>query len=91
MVDAVEVARLFDGGDVGGLLDHADQFLIAGGTAAIDAGIDVGDVVADGAQAQLGLHVADGGGERLGVVRARRAEYETRGAARSCCRFRAAS
>ena len=70
VVDAVEMARLFDGGDVGGLLDHADELLIAGGTAAVHAGIDVGNVVADGAQTQLGLDVANGGGQSFGVVRA---------------------
>jgi hypothetical protein len=42
--------------------------LIAGRTAAVDAGIDVGDVVADRAQTQLGLDVANGGGQSLGVI-----------------------
>ncbi|HKE26648.1 MAG TPA: hypothetical protein VKB88_30045 [Bryobacteraceae bacterium] len=59
---------LLDGGDVGGLLDHADQALIAGRAAAIAAGIDIGDVVADGAQAQAGLDVTHGGRQGFGVV-----------------------
>ena len=71
MVDAVKMPRLFDCGDVGRFFDHADQFLISGGTAAIYAGIDVGDVVADRAQTQLGLDVSDGGGEGFGIVFAR--------------------
>src|SRR5208282_4046173 len=57
VVDAVKMPRLLDGGNVGRLFDHADQLLIAGRTAAVDTGIDVGDVVADRAQTQLGLDV----------------------------------
>ena len=49
VVDAVVAARLFDGGDVGGLFDDADDVLVADGAGAVAAGIDVGDVVADGA------------------------------------------
>src|ERR1039458_4795174 len=44
MVDALVAAGPLDGGDVAGLLHHADQALVAGGTGAIGAGIDVGDV-----------------------------------------------
>jgi hypothetical protein len=68
MVDAVEVLGLVDGGDVGGLFDDADQTLVARGAGAVDAGVDVGDVVADRAQTQAGLDVAHGGGEGLGIV-----------------------
>ena len=64
---AVEVLGLFDGGDVRGLFDYADQALVTGGASAIDAGVDVGDVVADGAQAQVGFDVAHGGREGFGV------------------------
>jgi len=67
VVDAVEVVRLLNGGDVGGLLDHADQALVAGCAGAIDAGVDVGDVIAHRAQAQVGLDVAHGGGEGFGI------------------------
>ena len=62
VVDAL-VARALDGVDVGGLLDHADEAQIAGGARAIGAGIDVRDVVADGAEAEAGLEVAHGFGE----------------------------
>ena len=68
VIDAVVVARLLDGGDVGRLFDHADEPLIAGRAGTIDAGINVGDVVADRAQAQAGLDVVDGSGEGVGVV-----------------------
>ena len=68
VIDAVVVACLLDGRDVGRLLHHANQPLVAGGAAAVDAGIDVGDVVALRAQVQLGLDVADGAGQRLRVV-----------------------
>ena len=66
--DAIPGARLLDGADVGGLLDDAHQALVAGGAGAIEAGIDVGDVVADGAEAQALLDLADRGGERFGVL-----------------------
>ena len=65
--DSVEVLGLFDGGDVGGLLDHADQALVASGAGAVDARIDICDVVADRAEAEVGLDVTHGGGEGFGV------------------------
>ena len=68
VVDAIEMPGLFDRGDVGWLFHHADQFLISGRIAAIDAGIDVRNVVADRAQAQLSFYVSDGGGEGFGIV-----------------------
>jgi hypothetical protein len=46
MEDAVEVLGFLDGGDVGGFLDHADQALVARRAGAVDARIDVGNVVA---------------------------------------------
>jgi hypothetical protein len=45
VVDAVEVLGLFDRSDVGRLFDHAHQALIACGAAAIDARVNVRDVV----------------------------------------------
>src|ERR1700732_568481 len=63
--------RLSDCRNVGRFLDHADELLIPGRTAAVYAGIDVSDVVADRAQTQLGLDIPDGGGEGFGVVFAR--------------------
>jgi hypothetical protein len=67
MISAVEVARLLDGRDVSGFLDYAHKALIPRGAAAIDAGINVSNVIADGAQPQVGLHVAHRCGESLGV------------------------
>ena len=55
VVDAVVAAGALDGGDVGGLLDDADEALVARGACAVGAGIDVSDVVADGAEAQARL------------------------------------
>ena len=60
-------ACLFDGGDVGGLFEDTDEVMVAGGTGAVDAWVDVGDVVADGAEAEVLLDLADGDGERLRV------------------------
>ena len=68
VVDAVVAARLLDGGDVGGLFEDADGVLVAGGAGAVDAGIDVGDVVADGAEAELFAQDEDGVGKGAGVV-----------------------
>src|SRR5271169_6077720 len=68
--------RLLDGGNVGGFLDHADELLITSSTAAVAAGIDIGDVIADRAQAQLGLDVSNRGGESFGVIFARAQNME---------------
>src|ERR1022692_4794283 len=68
MIDAVIMARFFRGGDVGWLLDNADELLVASRTAAIDTRIDVGNVVADGAQTQFLFEVTNGGGEGFGVI-----------------------
>jgi hypothetical protein len=48
MEDSVKVLSLFDGGDVGGFLDNANEMLIARGTGAVDARVDVCDVVTNG-------------------------------------------
>ena len=71
VVDAIEMPRLFDCSDVGWFLEHADQLLVAGWTGAIDTGIDVGDVVADRTQAQIGFDIANCGRKRFSVVFAR--------------------
>jgi hypothetical protein len=65
--DAVEVFGLFDGGDVGGFLNHADHALVAGCAGAVEARVDVGDVVADGAETEVGFDVTHGGREGLGI------------------------
>ena len=68
VVDAPVGLRSLDRGDAGRLFDDANQALVAGCAGAVDAGIDVGDVVADGAETQIGFNVADGGRKSLGVV-----------------------
>ncbi len=67
VVDAVVAAGLFDGGDVGGLFEDAERALVADGAGAVGAGVDVGDVVAEGAEAELGAEFEDGFGEGAGV------------------------
>ena len=76
VVDTRIVAGALDAGDAGGLLDDADEALVADGAGAVSAGIDVGDVVADGAEAQAGLKLADGVGEGGGVFIAGAQEVE---------------
>ena len=86
VVDALIAALLspssLDGGDACGFLDYADKALITGRAGAVGAGIDVGDIVADGAEAQTGLEAAHGIGQRLGISvgRAQNVESETLGA-----------
>ena len=67
VIDAGVGAGLLDGVDIGGLFDDADQMRVARGAGAVGAGVDVGDVVADGAEVQMLLEGADGVGERGGV------------------------
>ena len=65
--DSIEMFRLVDRGDVSGLFYNTDQALVSRRTGAIYARIDVGDVVADRAEAETGFDVSDRGGERFGV------------------------
>jgi len=67
MEDSVKVLSLFDGGDVGGFLDNANEMLIARGTGAVDARVDVSDVVTNGAEAEVGLDIAYSGSESFGI------------------------
>lgn len=85
VVDAVVGAGLLDGGYVGRLLYDADEALVADGAGAVGARVDVGDVIADGAEAEVGLQLADGVGQGLGVLRrgAEDVEGEALGAAGS--------
>lgn len=76
VIDAVEVACFFDGGDIGGLFDDANEFLIPSRAAAVDARLYVGDVIANGTEAQLRLDVTDGYGERFGIFAARAQDME---------------
>lgn len=59
VVRASEAPRLFDRRDISRLFHNAHQPLIAYCICAIGARIDVGNVVADGAQLQPGLQLAD--------------------------------
>ena len=68
VVDAAKAAGLLDDVDVLRLFDDADHAVIAGGVGAVDAGIDVGEVVADRAVGDAILDVADGVAQPLGVL-----------------------
>jgi hypothetical protein len=68
MIDAIEVSRFLNRRNVGGFFDDADQSLVPGSTTAINAGIDVGDVVADGTKAKALLELLNRGGERVGIL-----------------------
>jgi hypothetical protein len=46
VIDAIEMFGFFYRRYIGRFLDYAYQSLIAGGAAAVDAGIDIGNVVA---------------------------------------------
>jgi hypothetical protein len=63
VIDAVVVTGAFDAGDAGGFFDYANEALVADGAGAVGAGVYVGDVVADGAEAQGGFEGADGVGQ----------------------------
>ncbi len=77
MVHARVGARFFDGHDVVRLFHHADGPAIARGPGAVQAGIRVSDVVADGAFADFFFCVANGVGERQGVFRRRAQQKES--------------
>ena len=68
MVYTVEILALLDRGDVGRFLDHAHQSLVASGIRAIDARVNVSDVVADGAEMQLRLQLMNGLGESGRII-----------------------
>jgi len=71
MVDAIEVASLLDGGDVRWLFDDTHQSLIARGAAAVNAGIDIRDVVADRTESKALLDVANSASECVCILVAR--------------------
>src|SRR5512140_3758213 len=76
VIDAIEVARLLNGGDVRRLLDHAYQPLVACRAGAVRTRIDIRDVVAERAKVQFVLDVVDGGGECLGIAGVRPQDVE---------------
>ncbi len=69
VIDAVVAACLFNGRDVGGLFDDADEPLVPDRACAVAAGIDVGDVVADGTEAKVQLKLSYGERESFSVLR----------------------
>jgi hypothetical protein len=68
VVDALVAASSLDGFDVGGLLYDADEAVVAGGAGAVDAGVYVGDIVADGTETQSGFEASNGLGKRGGIL-----------------------
>jgi hypothetical protein len=68
VVDTLKSACALDRVDAGRFLDYADDALVAGRAGAVGAGIDVGDVVADGAEAQTCLEPAHGFSEGRSIV-----------------------
>src|SRR6185437_16829112 len=67
VVGTVVAARLLDGRDVSGLFHDADDVLIAHRAGAVHARVDIGDVVADGAETKLRAKLENSGGERASV------------------------
>ena len=68
VIDTIEITGPLDRRNVGRFFDNADELLVARRVGAVHTRVDVGDVVANGAEAQLGLHFADGVGEQGSVV-----------------------
>lgn len=66
--DSVKVLGFLDSGDIRRFLDHAHQSLVARGTGAIRARVDIGDVIADRAKAETGFHVTNSSGQGLCVI-----------------------
>src|SRR5437763_12492774 len=56
MIDAVVVSGLFNRCDVCGFLDNAYETLVSRGTGTINAGINISDVVANGAKPKARLY-----------------------------------
>jgi hypothetical protein len=67
---------LLNGGDVGGFFDYAHQAQIACGAAAVNARVDIRDVIANGAEAQIRFYVADRNGQRFGIIAGRAENVE---------------
>src|SRR5579872_5209215 len=68
VIDAVIGTRLFYRGDVGRLLHHTYEALVARWAGAVDAWFDISDVAADRAEMQALFEIADGGGQRFGLI-----------------------
>src|SRR6202042_3615269 len=75
--DTVVTAGLFNHCDVAWFFHHTDDPLAAGRARAIDAWVNIGDVVAGGAEQQPCLELAYCVGQRSGVFRARAEDVES--------------
>ena len=60
MVSAIEMPCFFNGRNIRGFLNHANQPLITRGTAAIGARVDIRDVIANGTQPQVRFDITYG-------------------------------
>jgi hypothetical protein len=76
MVRPLEFSGVLNGRDVLRLFNDADNTLIAGGTAAEDAGIDIGGVAADRAVRHLIFDVAQRLAKAIGLLARRLEEME---------------
>ena len=68
VIEPVELARFFDGLNIRGFLDHADDRFIARRTGTEEARIGVGDVVTDRAFADFFFRVANCIGKGKGLL-----------------------
>ena len=68
VIDTLIALGALNGVDVRGLFDDADQAVVAGGARTVNAGVDVGDAVADRAEAKAGLEAAYSLGKRRRIV-----------------------
>src|SRR5581483_11005930 len=68
VIDAVVRSRFFYRGNVGWLFHHTHEALVACGAGAIDTRLDIGDVVADGAEVQALLEISDRRRQGFGLV-----------------------
>ena len=76
VINAVIAARLLNGRDVCRLFHNAHQPLVARWAAAIDAGVDVGDIAANRAEVKTRFHLPDRLRELFGVFVARSQDVE---------------
>jgi len=67
VVSAIEMPCFFDRRNVRGFLNHTDQPLITGGTAAVGARVDIGDVIANGTQPEVRFDITYGARQRFRV------------------------
>ena len=68
VIEAAVLPRFFDGHDVVRLFDDADRLSITRGPRAVEAWINIGDVIAHRAEPHVHLGVADRIGQRQGFL-----------------------